>query len=65
MRVRILLLAATMAAASAAEAQPVKAGVEPSALGAGYEAPGVSNRRPRPAIARRWFRSMSSSRADA
>ena len=37
MKVRTLLLATAMAAASAAEAQPVKTGVDPSALGGGYD----------------------------
>ncbi len=37
MKVRTLLLVAAMAAASAAEAQPDKTGVEPSALGAGND----------------------------
>jgi hypothetical protein len=37
MKVRTLLLAAAMAVAGAAEAQPAKTSVEPSALGTGYD----------------------------
>ncbi len=37
MKVRTLLLAAAMAAAGAAEAQPAKPSDEPSALGTGYD----------------------------